>query len=288
MKVLIVTTSAGERRRVMELLGELHRTAPESTAADLQGALRGSFGAGVNVTMMELGGVEPAAVADRFAVLGRTAAGAAHDLANYFTVVDVVLERLRRSVTGAGPAAELEEARAALASATELVRGLLAYARGGPPASAPLDLSAVVRRAARFLARVIPCTVRMMLDLDGDLPRVQGVAVELEQVVLNLVLNACDAMPDGGMVRLATRAAGLGAVMLEVTDTGCGLTADGHVAAGATTPSTKPGRHGTGLGLGIVRSVIARHGALLCVAPRAGGGTRARVLFSTGRDATTC
>ena len=115
--------------------------------------------------------------------------------------------------------------------------------------------------------------------LDGTLPKVHADADQLGQVLLNLVLNARDAMPNGGTLTLSLRSDAPSTVLLEVSDTGEGLDAAAALAAGATTPSKKAGRNGRGLGLGIVRSVVDRHGAELSIAPRTGGGTRVAVRF---------
>ena len=205
---------------------------------------------------------------DPFRLLGRMTAGIAHDLNNYLAVLSVSLDMIERR----DPDPNLWlQARNALDAASAMTRNLIAYARGGSPLPGNIDLGAVVRRTVGLVAAVVPMGVLISLDLDDDVPAVRGVGSELEQVVLNLVLNACDAMPNGGEVRVAVRGRDDGKVVLEVADTGHGLPADVNFAAGTLTPSSK--RAGGGLGLGIVRSVVERHHAELLISPRHGGGT---------------
>jgi len=216
---------------------------------------------------------------DRFAVLGRIAGGVAHDLSNYFAVVDLSLQSLRLRVKEAD-CPELDDARAAIAVATRLTKSMLDYARGGAPPLAPVDLPALVRRTLELVSRLIPAEVKLRLDMDEQLPIVHGVAIELEQLLLNLVLNACDAMPNGGELCLALRWSNPASVTLEVADSGAGVDDDVARADGTTSRSSKTGRYGDGLGLGIVRSVVERHGATLLIGPRPGGGTRVLVRLS--------
>jgi signal transduction histidine kinase len=210
---------------------------------------------------------------DPFRLLGRLAAGVAHDLSNYLTVLEVSLELLRRREHDP---VMLSHAHDAVGSATRLVRSLLEYARGGTPEPAPIDLGPLVRRTLAVIGRLIPPTVDVVFDAPRDLPAVRGIACQLEQLVLNLVLNACEAMPTGGELRITLRAGGRNRVWLEIADTGSGL-AVAAAAAGPRGPSTRRGRRGAGLGLGIVRSVAERHGACLRIIPGIGGGTRISV-----------
>ena len=212
---------------------------------------------------------------DPLRLLGRITAGVAHDLSNYLTVVDVALRLLQRRPDDR----ELWlRARAAIDSAGELTQNLVSYARGGAPATREVDLVALVRRTLAMIAGTMSPGVVAVIDAADTVPPVRGVAAELEQLVLNLVLNACDAMPGGGELRIVVRSPGPSAVVLEVSDSGQGGI-EGFFAAGATSPSSK--RSGNGLGLGIVRGVVDVHHGLLDVAPRAGGGTRVKVTLPT-------
>jgi signal transduction histidine kinase len=213
--------------------------------------------------------------ADALQLLGRMTAGVAHDLNNYLSVLEVAFGRLRRGSADPGLWAHVQ---AALDGSTRLTRSLLEQARGGATAPVEVDLLALVRRCVGVLGVVIPTSILVVIENGADLPPVRGVTSELEQVVLNLVLNACDAMPDGGELRIRVRAPGPSVVRLEVVDTGVGLGAAPSID-GMRGASSKAGRQGRGLGLGIVRAVVDRHRGVFDLKRRTGGGTVAVVLL---------
>jgi signal transduction histidine kinase len=213
--------------------------------------------------------------ADALQLLGRMTAGVAHDLNNYLAVLEVALGILRNRP---GDATLWSRAQAALDGATGLTRNLLEHARGGSTAPAPVDLIALVRRCVGVLGVVIPSSILVVVDTDAVVPPVRGVHSELEQVVLNLVLNACDAMPHGGELRVMVRSPGPSVVRLEIADTGIGIGAI-KPPEGARGPSAKTGRRGRGLGLGIVRAAVDRHRGVFELKRRQGGGTIAAVLL---------
>ncbi len=200
-------------------------------------------------------------------LLGRMTAGVVHDFNNYIHVADVALELIQRQ----GMQAELlENARAALAAMERLSSMLLSYARGGVPVASPVDLGEAVTDTLDVARRVISPNVVIALDIAESLRPITAVRAELEQVVLNLVINACDAMPSGGRLDVRVKQCTPQAVMLEVSDTGIG-----------TTDSTKPPpkMRGPGLGLTIVRSVVARQGGALRMVSRPTGGTTVAVML---------
>lgn len=251
--------------------GRIRETAPVPGLAQVANLAAG--------TAPDLSTVSGSAANERFNMIGRIAGGVAHDLINYFAVVELSLSSLSlRSKEAESP--ELADARTAMAAATRLTRSLLDYARGSAPPPAPVDLAALARRTLELMGRMIPAEVQLHLDIDEDLPPVRGVATELEQLILNLLLNACDAMPDGGHLWLGLRTSSSSSVMLEIADSGRGVSAEVATSDGAISRSSKPGRTGDGLGLGIVRAVVERHGASLLIGPRPGGGTRFLVRLS--------
>lgn len=218
---------------------------------------------------------------DRFELLGRLAAGVAHDLNNYLGVADASLAILKRRHEGASTEEDVDLARRAMDRAIRLTRSLVDYVRGAQPSMVEVDLGEVVRHTLEMFGRAVPSGIEVRIDADRAVPRVPGVVADLEQLVLNLVLNACEAMPHGGELVITVCALDRDMVHLEVADTGCGLAVEAAAGDGATSPSHKPGRRGNGLGLGIVRAVCARHNALLCVAARQGGGTSVKVTLAT-------
>jgi signal transduction histidine kinase len=210
-------------------------------------------------------------------LLGRMTAGVVHDLNNYLGVLDGSLELMHRRPQ---ERAELwPSIRSTLDSINGLVGTLLAYARGGNPAVEDVDMGELVRHVMVVGRRMIPANVIHAVEIAGGLRRVQGVRAELEQMILNLVINACDAMPHGGELLVSVKPATSHALLVEVSDTGSGkpflMFSEGR------SPSTKKGRNGVGLGMGIVHGAVERHRGAIRVLERAGGGTIVAVMLPT-------
>jgi signal transduction histidine kinase len=208
---------------------------------------------------------------DRFALIGRIAAGAAHDLGNYLGVASLSLASLERRLdermTGIERIQnELAMVRRALQAAERLASGILSYARGTTPEPEPVNLSTIVRKTLELFRRSVPTDVRIHSDLEA-VPLIRGIDFELEQVVLNLILSAAEAMPEGGELGVFVGTNG-NQVRLEITDSGRGLR--------APLPKSTPRDN---LGLGIAQTIAERHGAAMQIAPRATGGTRVLVDF---------
>ena len=224
--------------------------------------------------------------------VGQIAGGVAHDFNNLLTVVLGNSELLLlRPGLDADQRTELEEVRGAAERARELTRQLLAFSRRQVLDPRPLDLNAVVRGMERMFRRVLGADVELNIGLAADLGTVRADAGQLEQVLLNLAVNARDAMPSGGRLSIGTENVTLtqpsaGAtgelpagryVQLTVTDTGTGMSAD--VLAHVFEPfyTTKPAGEGTGLGLATVYGIVTQSGGGLAVTSEAGTGTTFRV-----------
>ena len=204
-------------------------------------------------------------------LLGRMTGGVIHDLNNYIHIMDVTLTLLRRQPHDQ----QLwRQTQAALQAMTRLNGTLLAYARGGTLAPSLFDLGQIARDTVAILGRVVPPEVSIHFDIADELPPIQGVRAELEQLVLNLVINACDAMPKGGELTIAIRKSAGNVLVLEVADTGKGIM--------NVNGSTK--RNGAGgLGLGIVQAVVDRHRGAMNIGPGDRAGTKVVVMFPTTR-----
>jgi signal transduction histidine kinase len=209
-------------------------------------------------------------------LLGRMTQGVVHDLNNYIHVLDVTLTLLERHPKDP----QLwQQSKAAIGAMARLNATLLAYARGGALAPALVDLGDVARDTVAILARVVPPEVTVTFEIAERLPLVQGVRSELEQLLLNLVINACDAMPAGGNLTIALLRSVGSVLVLEIRDTGSGVIAQ---PSNGFAPSTK--RAGAGLGLGIAQAVVDRHRAAMNIAPAQGGGTSVIIMFPTTRS----
>lgn len=204
---------------------------------------------------------------DELAMLGRITAGVTHDLNNYLTALAGDLSLLARNPHDHDLITQAIESTDAMA---RLTGTLLQYVRGEAPPFQLVDPGLLVRRVLRILGRSVPANITLDVDVSDKAKRIHGAAAELEQMLANLVLNAVDAMPDGGTLRIRVQPTSSEAVLIEVADDG----------AGAPGPTTKPGRR-MGLGLGIVRRVVERHAGTLRMSPREPRGTVATIFLPT-------
>jgi signal transduction histidine kinase len=205
--------------------------------------------------------------------LAMLAGGLAHDFNNLLTVVYYAFEQSELEVRAGGPAAEaLALGRSAAESTAALTRQLLAYSRGDPQGKTPLDLAPVLRTTCALIRRLLPQDITLRLDSPETLPHVVCAPTQIQQVLLNLAVNARDAMSHGGEVVIVVRIDNA-AVELRVTDTGTGI--DPAIAERIFEPlfTTKAVGQGTGLGLAVVASVISDHGGTISVQSRPGVGT---------------
>jgi signal transduction histidine kinase len=169
-----------------------------------------------------------------------------------------------------------------------IVKDLKDFARReDAPRLEPVDVDAVARAAVRLVEnRIAKATSRFEVDLAPDLPRVRGNAQRIEQVIVNLLLNACEALPDPGRaVRLATRRdATRRAVVVEVKDEGVGIPPE-HLSR-LTDPffTTKRESGGTGLGLSVSAGIVKEHGGSLEFRSSPGAGTTAALVLPELRE----
>ena len=211
--------------------------------------------------------------------VGRLAGGIAHDFNNLLMIMTGYAEILRQRH---GPSREIVELIAASSRATTLTRQLLAYGRRQVLHIERLNLNEVVEQVRTMLAPVISAAVTLETSLDAALPAVDADRGQFEQLIVNLALNARDAMPDGGSLTLSTRTerltrpyhqmpAGL-YVCLDVSDTGVGMTED--VKAQIFEPFyTTKGARGSGLGLSSVYGVVKQSNGFIWCNSTPGAGT---------------
>jgi two-component system cell cycle sensor histidine kinase/response regulator CckA len=233
--------------------------------------------------------------ARRMDAIGRLAGGIAHDFNNLLTAIQGNLQLAELDVPPDAPfREELSEIGRAVQRATELTRQLLAFSRKQVRRTQVVEVNHTVRETARLLRRLIGENVSVRTSLAKDLAPVEADPAQLEQVLVNLVVNARDAMPGGGVVTIRTRNATLGeagaglcaqdsadapAVLLSVADTGEGM--DPATRARAFEPffTTKPPGKGTGLGLATVYGIVKQSGGYIWLDSRPGEGTTVSLLL---------
>jgi len=211
--------------------------------------------------------------AQKMEALGQLAGGIAHDFNNLLTVVtgnaDEVLEVLSEDPSGNEELiASLNDIAGAAARASELTSQLLAFGRQQRLRVESLDVNARLRDLERMLRRTLSENIQFSLDLTSELGRVEVDPGQFDQVIMNLVINARDAMPQGGELTVKTGAFESGAhswVRVQVQDTGCGM--DSAVRDRIFEPffSTKGPGHGTGLGLSTAYGIVDQAGGSLTV-----------------------
>jgi PAS domain S-box-containing protein len=222
--------------------------------------------------------------AQKLETIGRLAGGIAHDFNNLLTVILSCSEALRTDVaSGAGASPEdIEDISEAGGRARELTRQLLAFARKQVIAPVALEVNALVQGSEKLLRRVLAEDVQVVVRLAQGLRPVRCDPGQLEQVLMNLAVNARDAMPAGGSLTIETSActaaeAGLegsdGWIRLAIGDTGVGM--NDEVKAHLFEPffTTKPRGKGSGLGLATVYGIVKQSGGAVRVDSAPGRGT---------------
>ncbi|MFL5561822.1 MAG: ATP-binding protein [Gemmatimonadaceae bacterium] len=228
--------------------------------------------------------------AQKMEAVGRLAGGIAHDFNNLLTVMSSSSELLlldlpkddrRRS--------DVEEIRRAAQRAAALTRQLLAFSRKQILQPTMLDLNAIVSEMEKMLRRVLGEDVAMETELDPELGFVRADHGQVEQVLMNLVVNARDAMPRGGKIVLRTRNVaqpeGDPLVGLEVIDEGVGIAPDAMPHIFEPFYTTKEQGKGTGLGLSTVYGIVKQSGGDVEVETTLGRGTTFRILLPRYREA---
>lgn len=223
--------------------------------------------------------------ASKLESVGLLAGGIAHDFNNLLSIVtgNLALALLDEKTAAAG-SRWLREAERGTLRARELTQQLLTLAKGGEPVRSAILLSDVVREAAEFALH--GATVRCEFDLAADLRPANADKGQIGQVVQNLVINAVQAMPAGGVIRLSLHNETLAAgavpplppgdyLRLDVADSGQGIAAE-HLAQ-VFEPFFTTKEHGSGLGLATVYSVVQKHHGLVTVESAIGRGTTSHV-----------
>jgi PAS domain S-box-containing protein len=230
--------------------------------------------------------------AQKMGAIGRLAAGIAHDFNNYLMVILANGQQLQQTV-GTDPLAEelIEEILQAANRGADLSRKILAFSRRQPLDLLLVDFNAVIENVDWLFRRLLGHDVTLRLNLDRDAGVVKAATGQLERVITNLVLNARDAMPNGGTVTIATTSVTLNAsdvrdrpgtlpgphVLLTVSDTGDGLREEARSGLFEAGFTTKAAGKGAGLGLATVFDIVRQSGGFVAVNSEPGLGTEFRV-----------
>lgn len=224
--------------------------------------------------------------------IGRLAGGVAHDFNNLLTIISGYAElALSRLAPDHPICADLKQIMSATGRATTLTNHLLAFSRRQPAQPKVLDLNQFISETEKILRRVIPEQIEIRCILNPEPVHVSFDQGQLEQVLMNLILNARDAMPNGGRITVETSRAqsnddafapenGLSAsdyVVFSVSDTGIGMSKEVYAHLFEPFFTTKPRGKGTGLGLSMVYGIVKRHGGEISIRSQPNQGTTVRI-----------
>ena len=236
----------------------------------------------------------------RLESLGTLAGGIAHDLNNVFTPILMSASLLARPDVHPEDQELVAAVRKSAQRGADMVRHLVSFARGAEGRHEPLRVSEIVAEAAKLASDTFPKNIRVELESEQALCEVSGDATQLHQVLMNLCVNARDAMPEGGRIVIRARNGALSSpqrmvhgelpagayVVIEVEDTGCGI-APAHLEK-IFEPFFTTKEHGRGSGLGLATSlaILRSHRGSMQVESHLGAGTRFR-LYLPARSVRT-
>jgi two-component system, cell cycle sensor histidine kinase and response regulator CckA len=287
------------RYRIIDAKGEIrHLHARGRTVADADGEPVRAYGTTQDVTEMRRYQAQLER-AQRLESVGQLAGGVAHDFNNLLSVILNYTECLLAAIDDEEAAASLKEIERAAASAAQLTRRLLLFSRRDRSELRAIDLVVAVHEAEALLRRTIGEQIELTVDAPAGLQTVRLGAGEAEQVLVNLVVNARDAMPNGGTVAVTVVERGfaharddpipgfpLGEphLVLTVADEGIGMSE--AVAAQAFDPffTTKPRDQGTGLGLATVYGIVSHAGGHVEIESEPGKGAAVHVYLPVATD----
>lgn len=223
--------------------------------------------------------------ADKLSSIGLLAAGVAHEVNTPLAVISTYAQMLAKQISGdAETAPLLEKIARQTFRASEIVNSLLNFSRTSTTEFVALDLNKIIRETLNLVDhQLVKARIDVKLALDDQLPRIKGNAGKLQQVLLNLVLNARDAMESGGSltVRTSVRASNGSKrlVHVSVTDSGAGIAAENLTRIFDPFFTTKAAKKGTGLGLSVSYGIVKEHGGEIEVESKPGAGTRFELSF---------
>ena len=279
-------TREGARRSIDLVITRVH---------GVHGNLAGYLGIATDVTQQETAEAALRSQDDQLRqsqkmdAIGQLAGGVAHDFNNMLAGILSSAELLAQAFPAEDPRARLVKLIATASHrAADLTGKLLSFSRKGKVLSIPVDLHRIIQDTLMLLQRSIDRRIEVQADLGGGQPHVIGDPSQLENALLNIAINARDAMPEGGILRVSTRAVTLDAsqclrggfplspgafVKISIADTGCGIPSEILERIFEPFFTTKPVGKGTGLGLSAVYGIVKDHKGSLEVESVVGVGT---------------
>jgi signal transduction histidine kinase/ActR/RegA family two-component response regulator len=227
--------------------------------------------------------------AQKMDAIGQLAGGVAHDFNNLLTGILACAQEIQAEAPAQGPLRQAGQTiEQAATRGAQLTRQLLGFARRGKFRTAPVDLHTVVTEVVSLLSRTLDKRIAIAERLDAERAVVVGDSGQLQQAILNLAVNARDAMPEGGTLTVASNLATLGAealrshpgavpgpfLALSVADTGVGIPPHNLDRIFEPFFTTKPPGQGTGMGLATVYGIASNHGGWVSVESAVGKGAR--------------
>ena len=223
---------------------------------------------------------------EKLTSLGLLAAGVAHEVNTPLAVISNYIQMLAKQMPEGDPRQSIiEKIVKQTFRASEIVNNLLNFSRTGAAEAADIDVNRVVEETLSLVAHPLKASqIQVVKQLGEPLPPVRGSANKLQQVFLNLFLNARDAMPSGGMLEVRT-AAHNGSVEIEVADTGAGIAREHLHRIFDPFFTTKASGRGTGLGLSVSYGIVKEHAGKIDVRSTPGKGTSFHVEFPAVKKA---
>ena len=223
---------------------------------------------------------------EKLTSLGLLAAGVAHEVNTPLAVISNYIQMLAKQLPADDPRHKMiDKIVKQTFRASEIVNNLLNFSRTGAAEFIEVDLNAVLEETLSLVTHPFrTARVGVIRTFQSDLPRVLGSTNRLQQVFLNLFMNARDAMPEGGMLEVRTTSSN-GTVEVEVTDTGAGISRDNLNRIFDPFFTTKASGRGTGLGLSVSYGIIKEHAGRIDVRSTPGKGTSFRLEFPMARKA---
>jgi len=282
--------------RVLGTFAVYYRDARGPTTEDLKLVVSASQLAAIATERKQL--EEQFLRAQRMEGIGTLAGGIAHDLNNVFAPIIMGAQLLKESPVDADAKPVLSNIEKSARRGANLVRQVLTFARGVQGSREALNLESIIADWETIAANTFPKNILVTRNIPPDLPPIRGDRTQIEQVVMNLCVNARDAMPTGGRLTLSARVRRLDAqqarghpgvsagdfVELEIADTGVGMSADVLHRIFEPFFTTKKTGQGTGLGLSTASGIVRSHGGFVEVKSAVNAGSAFRVFLPAMTD----